>query len=354
MMGLSMNNSNRKMYIDVLNILSCIAVLSLHHNGMVHSFENSLAWRESLVIECGFYWAVPVFMMLSGVTLLNYRSKYDTEQFFRKRIRRTVIPWFAWSVILLIWKLETKQMTIEASGTIDIFAQIANLIFNNKVESAYWFFGALFACYLAIPVFSLLISNRSILWYIVVLNFVFLSILPVVKTWFGFSFSLDIPVVGSMIIFVVLGFLLDTKDINKKHRRLLYLVGIMSCLFRYFYTLLLSTESGVTDTSIKGYLIFHGVLYSVAVFVFLRQINWERILPENIKDVLPLLSSCSFGIFLIHKVVMYYESNLLLWLFDIDKRSIIWRLLLIPMTYVVCLSIILLMKQIPVVKRIVG
>ena len=37
----------RLLYIDILNILACLAVISLHHNGLVHSFEDTLAWRES-------------------------------------------------------------------------------------------------------------------------------------------------------------------------------------------------------------------------------------------------------------------------------------------------------------------
>lgn len=67
----------RLLYIDILNILACLAVISLHHNGLVHSFEDTLAWRESLVVECGLYWAVPVFLMITGVNLLNYREKYE-------------------------------------------------------------------------------------------------------------------------------------------------------------------------------------------------------------------------------------------------------------------------------------
>lgn len=61
----------RLLYIDILNILACLAVISLHHNGLVHSFEDTLAWRESLVVECGLYWAVPVFLMIMQIASPN-------------------------------------------------------------------------------------------------------------------------------------------------------------------------------------------------------------------------------------------------------------------------------------------
>ena len=75
----------RIVYFDVLNILACVSVVILHHNGIVHHFSNSTAWNQALVAEVLFYWAVPVFFMLSGATLLNYRERYSTRVFFKER-----------------------------------------------------------------------------------------------------------------------------------------------------------------------------------------------------------------------------------------------------------------------------
>ena len=81
----------RVLYFDVLNILACIAVISLHHNGVVHTYSNSWTWKTALIVETGAYWAVPVFLMLSGATLMNYRENYDTVTFFKKRFSRAVL-----------------------------------------------------------------------------------------------------------------------------------------------------------------------------------------------------------------------------------------------------------------------
>ena len=47
----------RVLYFDVLNILACIAVISLHHNGVVHTYSNSWTWKTALIVETGAYWA---------------------------------------------------------------------------------------------------------------------------------------------------------------------------------------------------------------------------------------------------------------------------------------------------------
>lgn len=69
--------SKRILYFDLLNIISCIAVIFLHHNVVVHVYEQNPVWAQALVIEVICYWAVPVFLMLSGANLLNYREKYE-------------------------------------------------------------------------------------------------------------------------------------------------------------------------------------------------------------------------------------------------------------------------------------
>lgn len=80
----SKENNKRIVYYDILNVLAIIAVVALHCNGIVHNFSTNYkrAWMTSLIVECICYWAVPIFLMLSGATLMKYREKYNTKTFF--------------------------------------------------------------------------------------------------------------------------------------------------------------------------------------------------------------------------------------------------------------------------------
>lgn len=44
---------NRLLYVDILNVLACIAVVALHQNKVVHYFEanHSSEWSASLIVE---------------------------------------------------------------------------------------------------------------------------------------------------------------------------------------------------------------------------------------------------------------------------------------------------------------
>ena len=121
--------SKRVVYYDILNILACIAVLFLHCNGSVHVFSNTRLWKECLVIEVICYFAVPIFIMISGATLLKYRERYTTKQYFIKRIERVVIPWVIWSLILYI--INNKNFNV---------LNFTNKFLYEKIESVYWFF----------------------------------------------------------------------------------------------------------------------------------------------------------------------------------------------------------------------
>lgn len=335
----------RVVYIDILNIISCIAVVMLHHNSQVWHFEQSNAWRLSLLIECALYWAVPVFLMISGANLLNYREKYSTEVFLKKRIVKTVFPWLAWSTIVLIWKIFSGQFVLEERS----LSYMADLYLGYKIENVYWFFGALFACYLAIPVYSLLVNNRKILWYIVGLNFIFLSCLPFVKIFVNINWSLDVPVVGSLTIFILLGYLFATSEIGRKERYFIYLLGIGGFALRYIYTYIMSVRNDATDSSIKGYAMFHSVFLAVAVFVWVKNVKWDKYINAQCQRYLTVLSSCSFGVYLIHRIVIYYELHIL----HLNVNSMVWKIAMVPVTYAVSVVIVSVLKKIPFVKTIV-
>lgn len=110
-----------------------------------------------------------------------------------------------------------------------------------------------------------------------------------------------------------------------------------------------SILQGSTNTTIKGYNMFHSVFYATAIWVMANHIDWNRLIPEWLKSRLPAISSCSLGIYLIHRFIMHYEQTL----FHIDHHSLMWRTVFIFITYFICLSLVYVMKKIPVIRKIV-
>lgn len=342
---------DRIIYFDMLNILAIISVIALHCNGIVHGTPDSRAWSTSLIVECLCYFAVPLFLMLSGANLMNYRDKYDTKTFFKKRFLKVLIPFLFWSIIMFALRIFVwEELKIEHVGVIEII----NAFFSNKQESTYYFVWCILGIYLTMPLLSLLANDKykKTLWFIVLLFFVFNSFIPNVLGLFNINYNKDFSVMmGGYTIYVILGYLLSTSDIKKKYRIIIYIGAFVGLLYRYFTTFILSKQLSAVVKTTWGYTSWHCILLTAAVFLIFKYISTKKNLNNKPKtiNILVTLSSCSYAIFLIHKIIMHYECVVL----NINTASWQWRTIGVVTTYALSLIIILLLKKIPVVKKIV-
>lgn len=342
------NKKQYVLYFDLLNIVACLCVLGMHCNGEVHSFSNTRLWKESLVIETLAYWAVPIFFMLSGATLLNYREKYSTKIYFRKRLIKTLVPFIVWNLICLLEKIIRGSIDINALNPINL----ADMLINSRIEGVYWFFIPLFVVYLSIPVLSILKDNRTILKYMLALGLLTYSVLPFVFSivnipWNG---NLSFPLTGGYIIFVILGYLLSTTKIERVYRYGIYSLGIVGIAVRYSMTYFLSIKQNELNKVSWGYLNWPSVLLAVAVFTLFQYTDWNHIVKsERTKKIIRQISAASFGIYLIHMPLI----RALLSIFGWSTSGWKWRYCGPVIVYVCALFIISIMKKIPIIKNIV-
>ena len=341
----------RVIYFDILNILAIIAVVSMHMNGIVHVNPNIRAWNTSLIVDCIMYWAVPVFVMLSGATLMNYREKYDTKTFFKKRFIKILIPFLFWAIIMFAWKIATKQIDVlDFPGWKDWI----NAFFANKEEGIYYFLFEILGVYLTMPLLSLLAKKeyRKTLWLIVVLFFVFNGFLPNILGLFNIFWNETFGIrINGYLIYAILGYLLSTEDLIKKQKNAIYIGAIIGIIYRYLVTFILSKKAGIVVGTAGGYFTWHCILLSCAVFIFVKDLQFDKKLENKTKvtKALSTISSCSFGIYLIHMIVKYYITDLLNW----NGFSWSYRTIGIIITYCISLIIVYLLKKIPIIKKVV-
>lgn len=347
---ISVRKSNRVIYFDILNIIAIIAVIAMHCNSIVHSNPNSPAWTTSLIIECICYFAVPLFCMLSGATLMTYREKYDTKTFFKKRVLKVVIPFTFWAIIMFIWKIHIGWLSIQKINTPIKFV---NAFFANNEEATYYFMFIILGLYLTMPLLSLVAKKEYTkqLWFVVCLYFVFNAFLPNILGLLKIQTNANLTVqLGGYSIFIILGYLLATQNITKKYRILIYAGAIIGLIYRFATTFYLSKQAGSVVKTTWGYTSWHAILLTAAVFLIIKNLNFEKIITNSkVRNFITKMSGCSFGIYLIHKIVMYYEQKIL----SIDVYSWQWRTIGIFSTYIICLVIVSIIKKLPLLKKTV-
>ena len=271
------NEDNKVLWITVANVFACIGVVILHCNSVFWTFPQGRTWYSANFLETFFYWPVPVFFMITGTTLIDYRKRYDTKTFFKKRVERTFIPFLIWSVIWMLirhfgqgWKIGGVKGAIEG-------------IFNTSYNGVYWFFIPLFAIYLSMPLISAVRDNlrKSVYIYVCVATFILTSIIPTVCTLIGVKYNeglhLAVSDTGGYVMLVLLGYLISHNDISKRMRIVSYLLAVFGWAIQFFGTTALSIPQGEIVRVLKGYGNFPAVMQGVGVFVAFKYISWEHI-----------------------------------------------------------------------------
>lgn len=335
---------------DVMNVAACIAVIALHVNGIFWTFSYERYWKTSLIIETVFYWAVPIFFMLTGATLMDYRERYCTRIFLKKRFERTVIPFILWSVLSIPWAVYVVHyLTIEDVSSVSKFC---NAIMNCKGMSIYWFFPPLFSIYLCIPVLSTIPKERrkNTFGFLILYGFLSCTLFPVLLSKIGIQLNGDLrsPLNGGYIIFPLIGYWITNYPLSRKTRGWIYFLGVLGWVIRFYFTLTRSLAEGTINMETSGYTNYPAILQSVAVFVWFYYHDWSFLDSGKSAILLQKLSSASFGIYLVH----FYIMRAVIDIFDVPMQSAWWRIAGIPCVYILSLCVTLIGKKLPILEKL--
>lgn len=340
-----MNTNTRQstLYIDLLSIMAAFSVICLHASLPVMCSEGGGEyWLVGHFIAFVNIYAVPVFFMISGATLMDYRRRYSTLEYFKRRTFRIVVPFLAWSLIaaLPFYLIYHPDQQISVRSVI-------NYIFGVNYMTVYWFFWPLFAIYLSIPVLSLLPRRVRVFSYLIVYACFSYSIAPLLRQFLGVNFPARLfsPISAGFIMYPLLGWILASVDIPKKSRTVIYALGILgyflpTCLCTMQFHEFFYRFEGLTT-----------LLYSCAIFVFFRYTDWSWIARSaTLNKLVAALRVTTFGIYLIHMFI----SDLFVHYCGIDGgMSGLMMMLIAPVPwFVLCALLVYFMRKIRFLKLI--
>lgn len=282
----------RIVYFDILNVIACFCVVCMHCNGWIHKFIHDDLWGTRVMVEVVCYFAVPVFFMLSGATLLNYRQRYSTTEFYKKRFIRTLTPYLFWSTIFYIIYLLRGNPPFGWDETITRFTT------GEIPYTFYWFFIPLFMLYIFLPFFSLMVEKlkNSQLLYLCLFLFLFQSVIPTISSIANLNLSFQIPIAGYA-IFMFLGYLLSNNNYesNNKFFSVLSVVCFLLLVCRYYLIYPLNGKS----EPLFSYFGLYSILPSMWMFLFIKKIAKPFHL-DRFSSIWRFLASKSYGVYLLH------------------------------------------------------
>lgn len=348
-----------------MNVIAAVSVVILHANVSFWLDRSKPYWATANVLESVFYFAVPVFFMLSGATLIDYQDRYSTKDFFKKRLKKAVIPFLVWSVIGLFWayrKVFIAMIAGEPNNGLDwTFLSVTNGIVNTKFRDIYWFFIPLFCIYLVMPLFAAVRKEKRvkifsyIIWVSLIINFVIPFALSLLKYYadINFGWTYKIYVGFEYLFYVLVGYVIHKKDIKLEFRLLIYgaaLAGLLAhILGTYFETK--NNPGGTIVQLYKGYYNLPCLLYSTGIFLLVKQLGSKIKSPKAIK-AFSYLQGYTFPIYLIHRYFLdVFEENLKL--VNMERASLHYVILATLLAVILSILTTMLLRKIPVIKNIV-
>ena len=301
---MGVNEGRRIKYISFINAVAAVAVLTLHTNNCFWSFSaTELYWKIANVIESVFYFAVPLFFMVSGITLMDFYDRDTISTYFLKRFRKVFIPFIAWSIIGLIAKVSIHAIDIHDITPKYIYEGIV----GTKIVDIYWFFTSLFILYLSMPLIAAVDKKKrkEVFSYAVIVGFILNQVVPFIKNLFSLDITTPYIViaVSGVLLWPPLGWLLHTCELSRKQKALIYSISAFGLLVHITGTYYLSMKAGHVVKVFKGYQNVPSVLYSVGVFVFLKDIG-NRIMEGKAAAFINWFSKYTFSIYLMQFILL--------------------------------------------------
>lgn len=343
-------------WLDILRAFAIFGVIVIH----VSSPMVNMTWNKNIefwwignIVDSAVRFAVPLFLMLSGATLLG--REYCLAEFYKRRFSRVLIPFLFWLVVYWVYRWSTllpKQQPHELHA---ILKWGIDLFLKEGVSKHFWYIYMILFIYLFIPFWGKwfralnlsVVSNLLLLW--VVLTFVFKTT-PL--NMYGWSGDYGSKFLGYFLFsgYLILGYYLFKLPSNSTKIRyfaaVIFLITVaVSAISTYFF----SKNGHKLDLSMYGYLSVNTIIQSIAVFILIKDLKVEN---EIFSWLTKTFSNYSYGIYLAHILAISF-------LFD---RGIYWNftypLISLPaltlMVLVCSFGVILVLRKIPFGKYISG
>lgn len=327
--------------LDIIRLLACFLVL------LMHSPLPSANANGSFLVALSYFTApcIGLFFMVSGALLLPVKTNYFT--FLRRRFDKIAIPTVVWSLIYIVLKLYYSE------SEINVLQAVASIPFSAQGNGVLWFMYTLCGLYLLAPILSgwLERATKRELEFVLVLWMVTLCY-PLLQLWFSINDTVTGPLYyfGGYAGYFLLGYYLRNYSGSISTWLCVGVAGVGTLL------LLITKRIGVE-------LDFYSVFWYLSVFVAAMCIAFWKITYKihnhliykglKIGGGIYILSNLSFGIYLIHILVMRYWLWRQEWILDISNY-ILQTITIAVLTIMGSIALCFIIAKIPVGDYIIG
>lgn len=299
---MSERKSGRLGYADVLRCAAALAVVVLHCSGATLGAQDPASTRFLVlnILNGSTRWAVPMFLMLTGMFLLDPERPMSTKKWLGY-LGRMGAATLIWGFFYALYDSRDAHMGLER------FLEALIRMVRGQLHFHLWYLPMLLGFYLLLPPMRALVkgSSRRGLWYLtglwaavsLGLN-AFYMLVPQApgQPWYN---MLGLYSLSSYMGYLLLGYMLKTCALTRARAAVCYVLGALGLAATWEWGRLLSLAAGQVDGRIYETLTPNVCLMAVALFVAARRLEVGR------HPIWAKLSALTFGVYLIHPYLLH-------------------------------------------------
>lgn len=258
------NEGGRLAYADLLRVMAMLAVIVLHvSGGWLESLPVGTAdWHALNVWDSLCRWCVPVFVMCSGMFLLDPKKALSWPSLFLRYILRMVTA-------LLFWGTAYRLLYELVAGTLRpaSLPRVLYAVILGNTETHLWYLTMTIGLYLLTPLLRAFVrgAKRSDFHWFFLVYALFMLVIPLFLRLRGsqtvalyanrlyLNFTLGFPPLA-FVGYYLAGYYLKTYTLGRLAEGLIYALGIAGGAFTVLGTSLLSRRAGALDVTLYSYL----------------------------------------------------------------------------------------------------
>lgn len=348
------NKKENIQWLDTLRTLATLGVVLIHVSSPIvnTTFHQNLNywWIGNFLMSLTRY-AVPMFLLLSGATMLH--QEYKLSEFYRKRLMRVVVPFLFWIIVYFFFRYFTLPTKTPPVGFNNILSWARKLFITEGVSKHFWYIYMIIFIYLLLPILSKVakkVSNKNMPYLLISWIIIASWCTRYAANMYLFT---DLGRIFKYVLFtgyLFLGSYIYTQvKVSNSIRIISFIIFICTVAISAFSVYFTSIAANRTNQNIYNYMSLNTIIQSIALFILIK--NWE-IKNKIVEFINKEISNYSYGIYLVHILILGIMYN----------HKIFWSMahpiISIPIVFTLALVTsyftIYLLRKIPYGKYISG
>ena len=335
------------LYLDIIRIFACFFVIINHTNSKIFlGVGESTTWWLSLTYFFISKSAVPLFFMISGITLLTKEDSYKKSF---KRLFRVLIDLIVFSMLYYL-NLCYKEETFSLGG---FFFRI----YNDEITGSYWYLYLYLAILIMMPLLQKFIKslNKKDILYYLFFTFLVCGSVPILNHYFPkteYNKNFSLMIFNGYIGYMFLGYYIEKYiKINKKIFISSIFIYIISIFVNVVATYFEKIKYGESYLFFDNRILINIAIPSVCFFIICKYIFENKIkFKENTKKIILEIGTCTFGIYLLSDLLICSLTKIEDMLFN-KMYCMLAVLIYEVVVFMTGLFITFLLRKIPFIKK---